>query len=375
VLALAACACARSSAPLGLAPPLALPEAHSPAFRDQLLAAVHRSADYLARACGEDGRFLYRVDVKSGRVLGGYNILRHAGAMYALAQYQASWPRPQVKAALLRAARYLRREHMLPVGDMLPVWSEPRRREAKLGGAGLALMALGEIERVAPGTTSQADLAALARFIAFMQKPDGSFYSKYFSGGGRDDGFVSLYYPGEAALGMLVIDERSVALKALLALAKARRGHDHVPADHWALLATARLPLRLPLGEIEERDALMTHGVQVAESILAERVAHPAGSPLAGCFGEDGRTTPTATRLEGLLALLPLLPAEHPLRARIQSAADQGVAFLLRAQVRRGLHRGAIPASLTSHEARIDYTQHALSAWMQYLHISAAAGS
>lgn len=362
MLALVACACARSSSP-ELAPPQPLPEAHSPAFRDQLLAAVHRSADYMARACTEEGRFLYRIDVRNGRVLGGYNILRHAGAMYALATYQARWPRPEVKDALLRAARYLRREHMLPIGDMLPVWSEPRRREAKLGGAGLALVALGELERVAPGTTRKEDLHALARFIAFMQKPDGTFYSKYFSGSGKDDGFVSLYYPGEAALGMLVIDQRAVALRALLALANARRGEAHVPPDHWALLATARLPLT----EIEEREAILAHGIQVGESILAERVTHPQGSPLEGCFGEDGRTTPTATRLEGLLALMSILPAKHPLRARIQGAADRGVAFLMRAQVRRGMHRGAIPASWTSHEARIDYTQHALSAWMLYL--------
>jgi hypothetical protein len=348
------------------------------------LAGVHRAADYLARACREDGRFVYRVDLRDGRELGGYNMLRHAGAMYALANYQERWPEPTVEAALARAADYLKREHVraVPGNDWLAVWSEPRDtapREAKLGGAGLALTALGELEQVAPGSTPKVELRRLADFIVFMQKPDGTFHSKFLVDRGRDDSWVSLYYPGEAALGLLVLDElegqtggfRPVVVKALMALAAERRGQTGVPPDHWALLATARLPLAKL--DRETQRALLDHGIQIAESMLSDRAPHAASSPLRGCFGDDGRTTPTATRLEGLLALESALSKsrarsaqEDALRARIRRVADEGVAFLLRAQVRSGRYRGALPRAFGRHEARIDYTQHALSAFMQY---------
>ena len=65
---------------------------------------------------------------------------------------------------------------------------------AKLGGAGLALIALVSLEKAQPGLTSLAYMRQIGEFILFMQKPDGSFYSKYIpQKGGFDKKFVSLY--------------------------------------------------------------------------------------------------------------------------------------------------------------------------------------
>ncbi|MBW2457027.1 MAG: hypothetical protein JRI68_21105 [Deltaproteobacteria bacterium] len=386
-----------TAAPSATAPPA--PRAQSP-----LHLAIDRAAGYLTRACHLNGRFNYRINLDPDVTpKPSYNILRHAGAIYALASYQQRWPRPEIKGAILRATQYLQDGFIAPVpenGSLSAVWSDDVNkglREAKLGGAGLALVALHGVEQIAPGTGDLAQQQAVGDFIIYLQKDDGSFYSKYFpEGRGRSDAWTSLYYPGEAALGLLLLRQRDPAGKwqdaaadALGYLARLRQGRTNVEPDHWALLATARLldgwdstELRGGLGVT--RDQLIDHAAQICESMLRPGRPHPLGSPLHGSFGGDGRTTPVATRIEGMLAALTFLPERHgALRGRIRTAADGGIAFLLRAQVTEGPHRGAIPRAIERRvdqpadspfnrratEVRIDYVQHALSAWIQYLEL------
>src|SRR5580698_7848679 len=49
--------------------------------------ATDLAAAYLEGACNLTGRFAYRVDSKTGRQSSSYDIVRHAGAIYALASY------------------------------------------------------------------------------------------------------------------------------------------------------------------------------------------------------------------------------------------------------------------------------------------------
>ncbi len=386
-----------AAAPIATAPPA--PQEQSP-----LEVAIHRAAGYLTRACHLNGRFNYRINLDPNITpKPSYNVLRHAGTVYALTSYQQRWPRPETKAAILRATQYLGDGFIAPLpadASLSAVWSDDvsqGRREAKLGGAGLALVALHGVEQVASGTGELAREQALGDFILYLQKDDGSFYSKYFpEGTGRSDAWTSLYYPGEAALGLLLLRHRDpagkwqdAAVDALGYLARLRQGRSRVAPDHWALLATAQLldgwDDGAPRGRLGvTRDQLIDHAAQICESMLHVGRPHPLGSPLRGSFGSDGRTTPAATRIEGLLAAMTFLPERHQaLRERIRVAADEGIAFLLRAQVTEGPHGGAIPRAIERRgdqpedspfnrratEVRIDYVQHALSAWIQYLEL------
>lgn len=385
------------AAPVATAPP-------APREQSPLQVAIDLAAGYLTRACHLNGRFNYRINLDPDITpKPSYNVLRHAGAIYALTSHQQRWPRPEVQAAILRATRYLQDGFIAPLpenGSLSAVWSNDVNKgllEAKLGGAGLALVALHGVEQIAPGTCDLARQQAIGDFIIYLQKDDGSFYSKYFAEGtGRSDAWTSLYYPGEAALGLLLLRHRDPAGKwqdaatdALAYLARLRQGRTKVAPDHWALLATAQLlggwDDAAPRGRLGvTRDQLIDHGAQICESMLRTGRPHPLGSPLRGSFGGDGRTTPVATRIEGLLAALTFLPERHgALRGRIRAAAKEGIAFLLRAQVTEGPHRGAIPRAIERRgdqpadspfnrratEVRIDYVQHALSAWIQYLEL------
>lgn len=345
----------------------------------ELREAMTDAARYLAGACGPDGRFVYRIHLDPKRQPApSYNELRHAGAIYALAQHQRHWPEPEVAAAIGRATSHLW-TYSRPVSSQpsrLAIWSAKDDDAAKLGGAGLALVALGELKAIAPELVDRERVAQLAGFIHWMQKPDGSFYSKHFASRGRDDRWTSLYYPGEAALGLVKIGGEGnlrVAQRALMALARSRQGADRVPADHWALIATGAL-LATNSVPTDVAATLRGHARQVVDEILRESLLYRPGTLVEGSW-RSGRTTPTATRLEGLIAALDYLnePRDEDRRARMIAASERGVAFLLRARIAEGPHRGAMPRSIRwqsdepsrrAGEVRIDYVQHALSAWI-----------
>lgn len=360
----------------------------------QLEVAIQRAAEYLIDHCDDQGRFVYRADPATGKSLGThYNLLRHAGAVYALAMYHDWQPDDRARTTMIRAAGFLRRESIRPLptseGDLLAVWSLPEvtgeagPAEIKLGGTGLGLLAFCSAERIAPGTFAPGDFDGLADFLVFMQRPDGSFYSKFLPHEHMPEpSWTSLYYPGEAALGLLTLYEYGgnqrwldAAIAALVYLAESRRESVFVPADHWALLATGRL---FSVAKQERRKLpatlLCRHAAQICRSMLAARPQFPLPPPQRGCLTGDGRTCPTATRVEGMLAALVILPeSTQPLPAEIAAATSDAVGFLLRNQLTEGPCRGGIPAKVAADgrstgsaaEIRVDFVQHALSAMIQ----------
>lgn len=234
------------------------------------------------------------------------------------------------------------------------------------------------MEKVAPGTTSLTTLRQLANCILWLQNSGGSFFSKYDPAqGGKQDNWDSLYYPGKAALGLAMLAEIetdprqkarwiNAALKGIHYLARQRETTKEVPPDHWVLIATARLwPLHSYSDQTVSKAVLLQHAVQICQVISSDAALR------------DVRTTPIATRLEGMLAALTFLPPEQKeLRDKIQIEVERGVQFLLKAQAKNGAMQGAIPRAYTESgstpvesragEVRIDYIQHALSAWLEY---------
>ena len=368
----------------------------------QLKKAINLSAGYLIKQCRENGEFLYRINVDPAiKPKPRYNLLRHAGTIYALSSYDQTYPKELTQRTLKRAIDFLKKTAIGPIpdrNDQLAVWSHPeithsdKPLQAKLGGTGIGLVALLSVEKRVPGTTSVEYLRKMGNFLRFMQKNDGSFYSKYIpEKGGRDDSWTSLYYPGEAALGLLMLYEKDPSLIWLQAaansmayLARKREGKKLVEADHWALLATAKLlPLYDRCRQPLPKKAIERHAVQICESILKSMPFKYDSSMRYGGFAEDGRTTPTAIRIEGLLAALSFLPADYSnLRKQMIIAIDEGMHFLLRSQIRSGEHAGGIPRAIytlpedhpqytksfnrRATEVRIDYVQHTLSAMLQY---------
>ncbi|RIK72050.1 MAG: hypothetical protein DCC68_26840 [Planctomycetota bacterium] len=359
----------------------------------RLDAAIRAAAGYLTRNCDERGQFVYRVNLDDSIVVEPrYNLVRHAGCVYALVRYCRSFDDPAARETVRRAIGFLR-DSIAPIdGRGIAVHSRPdieggkRVVQCKLGATGLALAALALACELDPALAIRDELAGLAEFLLYLQKPSGEFYSKFDPIAGRRlDEWTSLYYPGEAALG-LVLAGRSTsnpgwtraAQQALEFLATRRQHCFPVEADHWAMLATCEF-FAGSQSRTSEHWMLMRHIVQICESMLHEQRSCGGDRPGRGWFTPDRRTTPTATRLEGLLATVRCLPRPPvDLQRRIETAIDAGMSFLLDAQVEDGPYVGAMPrdphgvhqqgpnAVRRSTEVRIDYVQHALSAFVQY---------
>jgi hypothetical protein len=371
---------------------------------------IERAAEHLHRAIEPDGRFRYRVHAVTGDVeRGRYNVLRHAGSLLALAEYHQRW-RPDVAqvATVERGLDFLRRCCLAPAdlgSEALAVWSPPelvggarRYPVAKLGGAGLTLAALAQWRRVRPEAVNLEEMRALARHIVAQQRADGGFQSLHaLQAGQHDPAWVSLYYPGEAALGLILLHGHdpeggwlAPAVDALRHLAREREGRDDPPADHWALIATAHL-LALPAqtvqavlpegllwaddgpADLNVRHWLLAHARAIGRRMLAEQATAGQGCA-AGAFTADGRTTPTATRLEGLTAMAPWWPPGAE-REAFAAAVRDGVAFLRAAQWTHGPAVGGFSrvtpqcpalaaADPRAWEVRVDQVQHALAALM-----------
>jgi hypothetical protein len=131
----------------------------------QLKEAIELSAAYLVKQCRKNGKFLYRINVNPAiRPKPKYNLLRHAGAIYALSFYDQTYPQQLTQNTLKRATDFLKISVIAPIpgkNDLLAVWSKPeitrstKPLQAKLGGTGLGLVALLSVEKRIPGTTSR----------------------------------------------------------------------------------------------------------------------------------------------------------------------------------------------------------------------------
>ena len=367
-----------------------------------LKTAIDRGGNYLVENCDAEGRFRYLAHPDLSYDPGEqYNVLRHLGAIYGLARYHRFAPSDDVAAAVTRSVNFLRKRCLrAPQGKvgMLAVWSDPELvhgppyEVAKLGGAALAVFALNEVEKVHAGTTSLEEFQQLGRFMLSMQKPDGSFYSLFIpSRGGLDDKFKSQFYPGEAAVGLLLLHQRDpqgpwlqAAADAIAALVRQQLESRLTTPDQWTLMAGTVL-----LANYDKCDApmplsgILDHLRRTGGDMLNDQLPALADARTVGCYTVDGQTCPTATRIEGLLAMLDYLPVEEgAMRDQIKASVQLAMSFLMRSQIRRGRLAGGVPrvTALLSpddprlqaipdsevEEIRIDYVQHALCAMIRY---------
>ncbi|MBN3041226.1 MAG: hypothetical protein JW867_08850 [Candidatus Omnitrophica bacterium] len=363
--------------------------------------AASVSAGYLADQIEDDGAFCYVLNldptVNSDKK---YNILRHCGAIYSLAMYYTLQPSDTLLERIERSGNFLKKECLLPLpgrDDLLAIWSRPEINhsqnvlQAKLGGTGLGLIALLSIEKIKPGYTSLDDLRRLGSFLVFMQKEDGSFFSKYIpSQGGLYDKWHSLYYPGEAILALLMLYEKDpseiwfdTALKGLLYISKTQDGSKDLTVDHWFLLAAGKFfSLKNRTVLPQDYKEIVDHTIAICGLILKQQIKEPTNPLYYGGFSEVGYTTQTAIRLEGLQSALFFLPDKDGSTEEIKNSVEKGIGFLLRSQLKQGRFKGAIPRAISTipeeneqainfnrlaKEVRIDYVQHALSAMVQYL--------
>ena len=353
--------------------------------RARLEQSMAGAVDYLVGHTLANGRFVYEVD-GAGVASSRYNVLRHAGTIYSLSMVHAIRPAPELREVILRAASYLRDRHLAPVRDLpgrsavfsLPGEESGRERVAKLGASGLGLLALLRARALDDNLVSVDVLHEIAEFILFLQQPDGAFRSKYSESSDFADDFESLYYPGEAILSLTELYELDrdprwleAALRAVRSLIDRQRAMASQPPDHWLMIAIAKLTtvhadaVAAPVGY----DEMIDHAIAIGVTMIDTQQWTRWVPGVTGAFGADGRSTPSSTRLEGLIAIYHALAKDHQARPILRASIERGLAFVLACQETSGPNRGGVREALRElgggadwEHVRIDYVQHALSA-------------
>ncbi|MEZ4238888.1 MAG: hypothetical protein R3F59_22595 [Myxococcota bacterium] len=290
-----------------------------PADADAVLGRAVLAADALARSVGPDGRIRYRFDVAAGRPGSGYNLLRHAGSTYALVEAWARVDEPAWRDAAARALGYLLAhtkvdERSGPHGGGRTRWVD-EGRHVKLGGAGLALLALAEWQRATGDRSHEAAARELATYLVSQQQESGEFVyfaSKEPGGEARDD--TSDYYPGEAVVALARwYDQdpdprwRDAAVRGadwLIDVRDAGTPPRRLNNDHWLSMGLRAL-FR------QTRDARYAdHALRIARAVQAQAERHRGHEAFhrdyLGGYYEPPRSTPAATRAEALVAILEL---------------------------------------------------------------------
>jgi hypothetical protein len=357
---------------------------------DELIAAVRAGAEYLARSIDGRGAFAYIYEPARDEVDHSYELLRHAGAIFALMEAYEELQVPAWREKAELAIGYLKAK-LVKSPDGATFTSVQDEEQQKAGASGLALVALSQFERATGDRSELGTMRELARFVLHQQYPDGHF---------RDNADVMReeataheterkkevsYYAGEATLGLVRMQaiEPGGPANAGEWVAGARKAADylvnvrdakadlaHQIHDHW--LSYALHDLYVATGDA----SYATHARKIADAILqAEKTTADAPhADFVGTFFDEGETAPTSTRLEALASTLQLARFMGTDEGALRGAAMQLACFTRGQQLdadsayfARNPARaiGGVRRGLLRSEIRIDFVQHAMSAWLR----------
>ena len=354
-----------------------------------LIESAHAAGHYLRRAVRDDGSYDYEYLPKSDRSDDDYNLLRHAGATYAMLELYHQIADDEILVAAEVALDYLLRqiEPCPPLPDAVgtaPVHDEANGLcaveddESKLGGNGLAILALLEHPHALERQESLRVARGLGERVLALLREDGRFHPhkvRWSDGAAYD--FVSEYYPGEATFALTRLyratGERRWLDAARRAASQRVQGRyaeggeftlAGLPHDHWLAYALAEL------AELDPDPADAPYLRRLATSIAMLQNDHSVAPDWDGGFYSPPRSAPTATRAEALASILAVLPAGDAAVPSAQDSLCRALAFQLRSQFgpERSFYLadpqrafGGISRSLTDYSIRIDYPQHTSS--------------
>lgn len=349
---------------------------------DKLLQAARQAGQYLRRSVLADGSFIYRYLPGSAEVADDYNLVRHAGTVYAMLELYEIDKNPELLTSAQLAIDYLL-EHVRDYGNSLGEMSVlVSGKTIKLGGVALTVVALAKYTEVTLERKYLPVMARLANYIRDSQLDDGSFISqRYYPVGNVRKDFTSQYYPGEAMLALLRLyalepdqtwlDTVEKAAHYLIKVRDNATGTFDLVHDHWLLYALNELYRYQP------KYLYLTHALRITRAITLSQNQDTANGDYVGSYYLPPRSTPTATRTEGLLAAYRMArDADRLLDAeQMRETIDRGIGFQLRTQIgpEKAMYfedpqqaLGGFHKSFEDYEIRIDYVQHNLSAILGY---------
>lgn len=350
------------------------------------------SMGYISRNVLEDGRFVYRknVDPEISYENKTYNSLRHAGTLYSMYMYEKYGLEKRYYESRITSSKYFVDRYVKKLGkNKYAVISLPEEEGikypiAKSGAAGVALCALSNLAGDGEDNIDIEILRGLGEFLLCMQNEDGNIYAYYdFEKKMINKEAEAVFYPGEAAAGLLYLYEvdpqqkwLDAAKKILLYLAASRKHLDlEIPFDHWSVLAVEML-FKSKNATVEEINTLRSYAEQMAIPTLSSQITNSNNS-YYGAFKDNVRPCSLGTIMEGLASIY-FCTNNEPLKKIIFKSLSIGNMFLSKVQVKTGPQAGGLPNSANwvkpgvtpnASVIRIDNVQHVVTGWLKYQNI------
>lgn len=329
-------------------------------------AVVDSAGDYLAAHLdASTGEFQYLLYPQSLAASGDYNVVRHAGALYAMTQAaELSGDRShkrEIDAGIAYLERLVRRDETGAV-----VMDDETMTSASLGTAGIACLLLESYERAFGSDEHRELLTAVADAVVARQAPDGHVPHVLDESLSPGTDFRTVFYDGEACFGLFRAhaatgDERY--LDAALRYADYMVANEYWRhRDHWLAysmreatrvrperaeyydlalrnFSESETELSLAMAHAPTRLELLTATLSVYERAVENRVAVPDG------FDADALRRATRDQAAAQLDCY-LLPE----RAMYSAACDE-------------ITGAFYDNSAASWEIRVDTVQHHLSGY------------
>jgi hypothetical protein len=355
---------------------------------EQIRQFCRLGGDYLVGILQPNHKWLYEGNLGYDRYNKSYNLLRHAGTIYSLYQLFLTTKDDRYRYAgdggWIWLMQQVKRERD-DKGKLCAFVVERKRKgkktayTVKLGGTGLTLIALAEKMQF---DKSEANLKLgreLANHILRSQRSDGSFKSYWPYKTKKAKLRRSIYYPGEAMLGLVRFYEHDPDPRYLEALNLSANYfinerwnvlgmRFNVPPDAWLMLALAELY------KVSPNDDYAGHCATLVDSMMNDQLNRGWETPYrdyaGGYFPYPPVVTPAGSRMEGMTACYYAMKKSGrdvaPLRATLKQAARFQTERIIRPEFahlypnpRRGL--GAFRHSPVHNAIRIDYNQHNIS--------------
>ena len=343
-----------------------------------LIDSARLGGAYLARSVQNNGRFDYLYNPRTAYVSSNYNMVRHAGTIFAMMELYKITKDQKLLDAVERAIHYLT-DYIKPFGREKDnasalVFSLDK---IKLGGVALAIVGLAEHAQATGSRKHLPIMKRLGNYIILSQDMSGRFVHQRKYSDAKALDFVSQYYPGEAILAMVRLYSLDRQAKWLDAAERGARylilirdkgiETKDLTHDHWLLYALN------DLYRYRKKNLYLTQSSRIAEAIYSSQNRSGRYQDYPGSYYIPPRSTPTATRSEGLIAAY-RLAMDYGSKSEaetIMEAIRRGIAFQLGTQFREekalymknpGKCLGGFSRDLTDLSIRIDYVQHNISA-------------
>lgn len=361
-----------------------------PPLQHQMYLSAQRGADWLCRTNQADGRFMHGYLPALKAPLEGDHYLRQVGAAFALAR-AASFLEQKRYAAVARQAilTLLLESATDPEDPQVRQSTLPPLLINRLGAAGLLVLAVNQLP--SPGDDLLEQSEQLCAFIRKQQGNDGAL--RYADPGAQaeidPDGIN--YYPGEALYGLMCSQQyrpadwkTEIVRRALPYYRSWWRTHKSLTFVPWQTAAYAEAYLRT------KEQAFADFVLEMNDWLCAFQYAaldpqHPLWS---GGFKEVSGGDPVSSApqvisayyAEGLAEACRVVHQSGDLNhyQQYRETLERCLQFLTTLQYTeantqhfadwyRPVLVGAFHASHQDGNLRIDYTQHAVSALVQYL--------